>query len=126
MSVESQMRRHGFAPWRSLHGAQGFQKVFRKGSVHSVVVMPVNAKQILSGSEKVLACHFDKQNQMRADRFYDSLHSFLQSHQLGTSLLAAESASGQHGIQNAGLASRVLNICTGFMALLRKGLLFAR
>lgn len=122
MSVDSQMRRHGFAPWRSLHGVQGFQKVVKNGATHSIVVMPVNGKCLQSGNEKILACHFDKQNKMCADRFYDSLHSFLQSHELDTSMLAAEGASSR----TAHSVGALLGICIGFKALVRKGLLFGR
>lgn len=120
MSVDSQMRQHGFAPWRSLHGVQGFQKVVKKGATHSIVVMPVNVRRIQSGDEKVLACHFDKQNQMRADRFYDSLHSFLQSHELDASLLGAQGANNSHS------TGSLLALCLGVKAILRKSLLFAK
>lgn len=87
MSIEANMRRHGFAPWRALHGAQGFHKHVKSGSVTSLVIMPVSGKSIQSPADQVLACYFDDANKLCSDRFYDSLLDFLQHHQLDTSQL---------------------------------------
>lgn len=87
MTVDSQMRRHGFAPWEAVNGVRGFQKNCRQSQTCLLVLLPVHGKRIQDAGDKVLACYFNDENQMCSDRFFDSLLDFLESNNLDTSRL---------------------------------------
>jgi len=122
MTIDAQMHKHGFVPWRALHGAQGYLKTFRNRRVASLVLMPVTGKSIQQPNDQVLACYFDQDNRMCSDRFYDSLLTFLERNSLDTSLLHHPERLAGDRLLPAFLGS----LFQGFGGFVRRKLLWAR
>lgn len=89
--------------------------------MQSLVLIPVNRKNITCGEDQVLACYFNADNTLISDRFYDSLRSFLRSQDLDASLLDASQSE-----EDSPTPGSLLAVWTSFGDFMRKRLLFAR